>query len=54
MKKNDVQISDMEDGDNSDDLVNFVTSTPVKRKIQCEECKNETQCVDCFVRQENP
>ena len=51
---NDGQISDMEDNDISDDGVNFVTSTPVKRKVNCKECKNETQCVDCFVRQENP
>jgi hypothetical protein len=51
---NDGQISDMEDNDISDDGVNFVTVTPVKRKVNCKECKNETQCVDCFVRQEHP
>ena len=51
-KLNDVEISDMEDNDSPDKIVNFVTSTP--RKIDCEECKNQSQCVDCFVRQENP
>ena len=50
----DATKSDMEDKDVSDDSVNFVTSTPVKRKFNCEECANQSQCVDCFVRQENP
>ena len=48
----DAEISDMEDNDSPDISVNFVTSTP--RKIACEECRNQSQCVDCFVRQENP
>jgi hypothetical protein len=48
---NDATKSDMEDKDTSDDSLNFVTSTPVKRKLNCEECANQSQCV--FVRQEN-
>ena len=44
----DAEISDMEDNDS----VNFMTSTP--RKIDCEECKDQSQCVDCYVSQENP
>ena len=42
----------MEDNDSPVDRVKFKTSTP--RKIDCEECRNQSQCVDCFVRQENP
>ena len=49
------QTSEMDDDDNSNELVdNFVTSTPVKRKFKCEDCENKMQCVDCYVRQENP
>ena len=44
------KISDNEDNNISDDGVYFVTSSPVKRMVNCEECKTETQCVDCFVR----
>ena len=29
----------------------FVTSTPQKIKYQCEECENQQQCTDCYVRQ---
>ena len=29
------------------------TSTPKKRKFQCEECKDKSQCIDCYVRQDN-
>ena len=50
-KLNDAEISNMEENDSPDKSV-FVTSTP--RKIACEECRNQSQCVDCFVRQENP
>ena len=32
-------------------LESFVTSTPKKRKFQCEDCRKESQCVDCFVEQ---
>ena len=30
----------------------FMTSTPQKIKYDCEECQNQTQCTDCFVRQD--
>ena len=53
-KSNYATESNVEDKDISEDTCNFVTSTQVKRKFNCEECKNQTQCVDCFVRQENP
>ena len=29
----------------------FKTSTPKKKRIQCSECLNKSQCTDCFVRQ---
>ena len=29
----------------------FVTSTPLKRKFRCDECNDESQCVECFVMQ---
>ena len=34
-----------------DECDSFVTSTPQKEKYQCQECENQTQCTDCFVRQ---
>ena len=49
---NDAEKSYMEDNNSTDKSVNFVTSTP--KKIECEECRNQSQCDDCFVRQENP
>lgn len=42
---NDTEISSM----NESSL--FKTSTPKKKKIQCSECLNKSQCTDCFVRQ---
>ena len=60
--KSNLQVSDMEDingAEDRDDVedsdgfedINFVTSTPIKRKFECEECKNISQCVECFVNQ---
>ena len=40
--------NDTTSGDNS-----FVTSTPQKTKFDCEDCKNKSQCTDCYVRQDN-
>ena len=31
----------------------FTTSTPRKRKFECNDCINISQCVDCYVRQDN-
>ena len=56
--------SDIENGtddtDNSEvfetketDLDTMMTSTPKKRKVQCEECIDGQQCIDCYVRQDN-
>ena len=28
------------------------TSTPIKIEFKCEECKDKSQCTDCFVRQD--
>ena len=36
----------------SDVSENFMTSTPQKKKIDCDECKQKSQCVDCYVREE--
>ena len=33
------------------DSSSFVTSTPQKKSFQCEECVNQSQCTDCYVRQ---
>ena len=30
----------------------FMTSTAQKIKYDCEECQNQTQCTDCFLRQD--
>ena len=45
-------ISDI-DEDNETVSMNesFVTSTPQKINYQCEECENQQQCTDCYVRQ---
>ena len=49
----DVEESDIEKNDiTSDEKKSFTTSTPRKRKFECEECDNESQCTDCFVRQD--
>ena len=37
--------------DISNDNTSFATSTPSKRKFECRECKNVSQCVNCFVDQ---
>jgi len=55
----DTQIDDLADEDSisldeentSDENAQFLTSTPKKRKIECEECINQSQCTDCIVRQ---
>ena len=31
----------------------FLTSTPEKRQFECRQCQNKTQCVDCYVREDN-
>ena len=31
---------------------NFMTSTPQRKKTNCDECKQKSQCLDCFVREE--
>jgi hypothetical protein len=36
----------------SDGRENFMTSTPQRKKIDCDECKKKSQCVDCYVRKE--
>ena len=36
----------------SDVSENFMTSTPQRKKIDYDECKQKSQCVDCYVREE--
>ena len=44
-------MSDITESDKSAKESNsFVTSTPQKRDMQCEECMNGTQCTDCYER----
>ena len=47
----DSQISENDDNEKLSNEVNFITSTPLKRKFDCEECHDQSQCTDCFVRQ---
>ena len=53
INQNDDITNDMEETDFVEDDINFVTSTPKKRKYRCEECQNTSQCVECFVNQVN-
>ena len=32
---------------------NFMTSTPQKKKFDCDECQQKSQCVECYVREDN-
>ena len=50
--------SGLEEGDNETDpdsneetktIETFCTSTP-KKEVQCEECKNTSECIDCTVK----
>ena len=46
-----VEMSDITESDKSaTDSSSFITSTPPKRDMQCEEFMNGTQCTDCYVR----
>jgi hypothetical protein len=48
-----VETNEMDDNDHTvHDYSSFVTSTPRKSSFQCEECFNQSQCTDCFVRQD--
>ena len=49
---NNVEESDMENNYTSNEEVeSFAASTPRKRKFDYAECNNQSQCIDCFVRQ---
>ena len=49
-----IEESDSEDIDTTDEeKKSFTTSTPRKRKFECDDCNNKSQCVDCYVRQDN-
>ena len=42
--------SGLEEGDNKTNTIeSFFTSTP-KKEVQCEECMNTSECVDCTVK----
>ena len=53
--KIDIDEEHFSENDEHDNIVSqndsFVTSTPQKTNFQCEECVNQQQCTDCFVRQ---
>ena len=46
-----VEVSEEVENDELADDSNFMTSTPIKGKFDCEECHNISQCTDCHVRQ---
>ena len=43
--------SEMEENEYILEKGSFTTSTPIKRKFECKECIEGTQCTDCFVRE---
>ena len=49
-KLNDTEIDDLDYSSMNESSL-FKTSTPKKKRIQCSECINQSQCTDCFVRQ---
>ena len=60
MKRKSIVDKEIDDLENSEKMENdntayenisFTTSTPKKRQFECEECKNESQCTDFFVKQ---
>ena len=46
-----VDDDSMDGNDTTTEYTSFLTSTLQKSKFDCEDCINETQCTDCFVRQ---
>ena len=42
---------EMDEDENTVDKGSFLTSTPEKQKLECNDCINMTQCTDCYVRQ---
>jgi hypothetical protein len=46
-----VEVSLLVENDELADNSNYMTSTPIKGKFDCEECHNISQCTDCYVRQ---
>jgi hypothetical protein len=52
MERTDIpSVNDMTD-DEPGKFISFFTSTPKKKKFQCEECLDLSQCTYCFVRQD--
>ena len=47
----DIEEEQCSQNDADNNYESFVTSTPQKTEYQCDECENETQCTDCFVRE---
>lgn len=48
----DEETNEMDEShDTTNHYSSFVTSTPRNTIYQCEECGNQSQCTDCFVRQ---
>ena len=53
-QENDTLENDFMESNATGNDRNFMTSTPTKKKYDCNDCRNKSQCVDCFVQQENP
>ena len=43
-------ITDSDDHEIEMEQCNFKTSTPKKRKDECEDCANQSECVECIVK----
>ena len=57
MASKDTEMEDVEDdsmagNDTTNEYTSFLTSTPQKTQFNCEDCRNQSQCTDCYVRQE--
>ena len=48
----DVEDDSMAGNDTTNEYTSFLTSTPQKTQFNCEDCRNQSQCTDCYVRQE--
>ena len=46
-----LENSEGTEDETAEDTISFTTSTPQKGRFECEECKNQSQCTDCYVKQ---
>ena len=47
----DAEVDSIDENDTTDEYNSFVTSTPQTNQFDCEDCRNQSQCTDCYVRQ---